>query len=66
MVYNLIIVPASLWSAATNSYYNHQQFWTEKDANAWATVFFGLKSAIGQNASFPKEFTDKFEQIKKE
>ena len=55
--YNLEIVPASFYSAATSTPQEHSNFWTEKDANAWATVFFGNNSAIGQSQYFPKEFS---------
>lgn len=57
-----VIVPASVYSASTNSYSEHQSFWTETDANAWATLFFGSNSAIGLSSSFPKKFAPKATQ----
>lgn len=47
------IVPASLYSAATDPAY-HNYFWTEIDANQRATAFFGPNSAISQDLNFPK------------
>lgn len=63
IAYNGIIVPASIWSASTNSS-DHHNFWTEQDANAWATCFFGLNSAIGRNSFYPKKFSFLFNKLK--
>ena len=46
--YNSIIAPASLYSIIHDSE-NHKNFWTEQDANAWASNFFGPNSAIAKN-----------------
>jgi hypothetical protein len=56
-IYNGVIIPASLYSMTFDSE-NHKNFWTEKDANALATEFFGDNSAIGRdNNNFPKEYS---------
>ncbi len=56
VTYNTVIVPASLWNMTFDAS-NHDTFWTETDANAWATLWFGRNSAIGQDPSLPKEFS---------
>ena len=47
------VLPFSIMSNPNN----HDNFWTEKDANAWATMFFGMNSAIGNDMRRPKEFS---------
>lgn len=59
--YNGIISPSSLYSMVFSK--NHDNFWTEKDANAWATLWFGKNSAIGQDNRLPKEFSYLLNQI---
>jgi hypothetical protein len=55
-IYYSVILPASLYSMKFDSK-NHDNYWTEKDANAWATFYFGIQSAIGKDQSLPKEFS---------
>jgi RHS repeat-associated protein len=53
--YNYKIVPASVWNMWFGS--DHSNFWTEKDANAWASLYFGPGSPIWKdNDLFPKEW----------
>lgn len=51
--YYRTIVPASLYSAATNSH-GHRFFWTETIANNLAASFFGPNSAIAKSTYYPK------------
>jgi RHS repeat-associated protein len=56
-IFNTVIIPASLYSATFDPS-NHKNFWTEKDANALSTEFFGDDSEIGRdNKNFPKEYS---------
>jgi hypothetical protein len=53
--FNLVIIPASLYSAATKTIEEHRDFWTEKDASARAARFFGAGSAIARDDTQPKK-----------
>jgi hypothetical protein len=56
VTYNTVIVPASLYSIITDEK-AHNSFWTEKDANMWAYIYFGKNSAIANDPTLPKQFS---------